>query len=149
MGEFIKNNHIFKSYFRVPVSKVLIKAKESTVLVYRGQTYILIGSGKKITALMETSFWQSKTTIAVWQWNPNPMILLLGVESVTPIKYPGVLPSRSSAPVYYGISLHLCVPRNETARLRSQFPHSCVCEQFIYSHDRSTYSDGAKYADGL
>jgi hypothetical protein len=65
MGEFIKNNHIFKSYFRVPVSKVLIKAKESTVLVYRGQTYILIGSGKKITALMETSFWQSKTTIAV------------------------------------------------------------------------------------
>jgi hypothetical protein len=28
--------------------------------MYRGQKYILIGSGKKITALMETSFWQSK-----------------------------------------------------------------------------------------
>jgi hypothetical protein len=27
----------------------------------------------------------------------------------------------------------LCVPRNETAR-----PRSCICERFIYSHDRST-----------
>jgi hypothetical protein len=25
---------------------------------------------------------------------------------------------------------------------QSQFPHSCVCERFIYSHDRSTYSAG-------
>jgi hypothetical protein len=26
------------------------------------------------------------------------------------------------------------IPRNETARPRSQFLHSCICEQFIYSH---------------
>jgi hypothetical protein len=26
------------------------------------------------------------------------------------------------------------VPINETARPRSQFPHSCICERFIYSH---------------
>jgi hypothetical protein len=26
----------------------------------------------------------------------------------------------------------------ELARPQSQFPHSCVCEQFIYSQDRST-----------
>ncbi len=38
-----------------------------------------------------------------------------------------------------------CIPRNETARPRSQFPHSCICEQFIYSHDRSTYFAAAKY----
>jgi hypothetical protein len=25
------------------------------------------------------------------------------------------------------------------ARLQSQFPHSCVCERFIYSQDQSTY----------
>ena len=31
------------------------------------------------------------------------------------------------------------IPRNETARPRSQFLHSYICEQFIYSHDRSAY----------
>ncbi len=30
------------------------------------------------------------------------------------------------------------IPRNETARPRSQFLHSCICEQFIYSQDRSS-----------
>ncbi len=29
------------------------------------------------------------------------------------------------------------IPRNETAWPRSQLLHSCICEQFIYSHDRS------------
>ncbi len=33
---------------------------------------------------------------------------------------------------------HLCVPFRGSARPRSQFPHSCVCERFIYSQDRST-----------
>ncbi len=28
----------------------------------------------------------------------------------------------------------LCIPRKEIARKQSQFPHSCVCEQFLYSH---------------
>jgi hypothetical protein len=28
----------------------------------------------------------------------------------------------------------LCIPRNETARPRSQFLHSCICERFIYSY---------------
>jgi hypothetical protein len=31
------------------------------------------------------------------------------------------------------------IPRHETARPRSQFPHSCNYERFIYFHDRSTY----------
>jgi hypothetical protein len=30
---------------------------------------------------------------------------------------------------------------------QSQFPHSCVCERFIYSQDRSTYFFAAEYAD--
>ncbi len=34
---------------------------------------------------------------------------------------------------------HLCIPFLGIARPQSQFPHSCVCEQFIYSHDPSTY----------
>ncbi len=29
----------------------------------------------------------------------------------------------------------------------SQFPHSCVCEWFIYSHDWSAYSPTGKYVD--
>ncbi len=32
------------------------------------------------------------------------------------------------------------IPRNETARIRSQFPHSCICDRFLYSHDRSAYA---------
>ncbi len=32
-----------------------------------------------------------------------------------------------------------CIPRNETARPRSHIIHSCICERFIYSQDRSAY----------
>jgi hypothetical protein len=32
------------------------------------------------------------------------------------------------------------IPRKGIARPQSQFPHSCVCEQFIYYHRRSAYS---------
>ncbi len=38
-------------------------------------------------------------------------------------------------------------PGNETARPHSQFPHLCICERFIFSHDRSTYFAPAKLAD--
>ncbi len=34
---------------------------------------------------------------------------------------------------------HLCVPFPGIARPQSQFPHSCVCERFIYSQDQSTH----------
>jgi hypothetical protein len=34
---------------------------------------------------------------------------------------------------------HLCIPFLGIARPQSQFPHSCVCERFTYSQDRSTY----------
>ncbi len=34
---------------------------------------------------------------------------------------------------------HLCIPFLGIARPQSQFPHSFVCEWFIYSQDRSTY----------
>ncbi len=33
---------------------------------------------------------------------------------------------------------------NCTAAAQSQFPHSCVCERFIYSQDRSTYFPAAE-----
>jgi hypothetical protein len=36
------------------------------------------------------------------------------------------------------------VPRNETARPRSQFSQSYICEKFIHSHDLSTYFAAAK-----
>jgi len=32
------------------------------------------------------------------------------------------------------------IPRKRIAKPQSQFPHSCVCERFIYSHHRSAYS---------
>jgi hypothetical protein len=37
------------------------------------------------------------------------------------------------------------IPRKGIARPQSQIPHSCVCDRFIYSHDRSTYSAAGKY----
>jgi len=46
-------------------------------------------------------------------------------------------------PTLYRIS-YLCIPRNETVRPHSQFLHSCICERFIYSQDRSAYSAAAK-----
>ncbi len=41
----------------------------------------------------------------------------------------------------------LCVLRKGATRPQSKFPQSCVCEWFIYFHDRSTYFP-AEYADG-
>jgi hypothetical protein len=32
------------------------------------------------------------------------------------------------------------IPRKRIAQPQSQFPHSCVCERFIYSHHRFAYS---------
>ncbi len=39
---------------------------------------------------------------------------------------------------------NLCIPRKGIAWPHSQFLHSCVCERFIYSQDRSTYLAAAK-----
>ncbi len=39
------------------------------------------------------------------------------------------------------------IPRKGITRPQSQFPHSCVCERFIYSHDGSAYSAAGKYVD--
>ncbi len=39
------------------------------------------------------------------------------------------------------------ISRNETARPRSQFPHSCFSERFIYSHDRSSCSAAKVWND--
>jgi hypothetical protein len=36
-------------------------------------------------------------------------------------------------------NLNLCIPRKGIARPQSQFPHSCVCERSVYSHNRSAY----------
>ncbi len=41
----------------------------------------------------------------------------------------------------------LCIPSNETARPRSRFLHSCICDRFIYSQDRSAYLAAAKQAE--
>ncbi len=39
---------------------------------------------------------------------------------------------------------HLGIPKKGIARPQSQFPHSCVCERFIYSQDQSTYFPAAE-----
>ncbi len=39
---------------------------------------------------------------------------------------------------------YLCIPFLGIARPQSQFPHSCVCERFIYSQDWSTYFPAAE-----
>jgi hypothetical protein len=37
------------------------------------------------------------------------------------------------------------IPRKGIARPQPQFPYSCVCERFIYSHNWSDYSATGKY----
>ncbi len=39
------------------------------------------------------------------------------------------------------------IPRKGIPWPQSQFPQSCVCGRFIYSHHRSAYSAAGKYAD--
>ncbi len=39
---------------------------------------------------------------------------------------------------------HFCIPFLGNAGPQSQFPHSCVCERFIYSQDQSTYFPAAE-----
>ncbi len=39
------------------------------------------------------------------------------------------------------------ISRKGITRPQSQFPHSCVCVRFIYSHDRSAYSAAGKYVN--
>ncbi len=41
----------------------------------------------------------------------------------------------------------LCIPRKETARPPSQFFNLCICEQFLYSQDRSTYLAAERKVD--
>ncbi len=41
--------------------------------------------------------------------------------------------------IYTEQKYHLCIPFLGIAWPQPQFPHSCVCERFIYSQDRSTY----------
>jgi hypothetical protein len=40
---------------------------------------------------------------------------------------------------------HICVPRKGNVWPQSKFTHSWVCYRFIYSENRSTYFDAAKY----
>jgi hypothetical protein len=47
---------------------------------------------------------------------------------------------------YMYIQTRICFQKG-IAQLQSQFPHSCVCEQFIHSHDRSACSAEGKYVD--
>ncbi len=42
---------------------------------------------------------------------------------------------------------HLCIPFRGIVRPQSQFPHSCVCERFIYTQDQSTYIPAAEYSN--
>ncbi len=42
---------------------------------------------------------------------------------------------------------NLCIPKKGVVRPQSQFLHSCVCERFIYSQDRSTYLATEKQTD--
>ncbi len=39
------------------------------------------------------------------------------------------------------------IPKKGIVRPQSRFPHSCVCERFIYSHGRSGFSAAGKYVD--
>ncbi len=52
---------------------------------------------------------------------------------------PGILQQKS----------HLCIPFLGVTRPQYQFPHSCVCERFVYSQDRSTYFYCSKIGNSI
>jgi hypothetical protein len=49
------------------------------------------------------------------------------------------VPWNSTAKTKYR-KLETNIPRKGISGFQSQFPYSCVCERFIYSHDRFAYS---------
>ncbi len=52
-----------------------------------------------------------------------------------------VFPVRHTAKTKYR-NFETNIPRKGITGAQSQYPHSCVCERFIYSHDRSAISAG-------
>jgi hypothetical protein len=44
-------------------------------------------------------------------------------------------------------TIEINIPSKGITRPQSQFPHSCVCERFLYSHDGSAYSAAGKHVD--
>jgi hypothetical protein len=70
--------------------------------------------------------------------SPPPITHALTNDLTPPPPSTAPSPTHSYHPTLYRKS-DLCIPRNETARPRSQFLHSCICERFKYSQYRSAY----------
>ncbi len=73
--------------------------------------------------------WPSKWSTSF----PDPMIAVLTFSCQCPHQY-GLRTNLHTATKF-----QLCIPGKGIARPQSQFPHSCVCERFIYSQDWFTY----------
>ncbi len=83
------------------------------------------------------AFWAAHSTQVLTSVPPP----LHSTSTVSPIN---CLPPKSICAAAHTIDTlerksHLCIPFLGIARPQSQFPHSYVCERFIYSQDRSTY----------
>jgi hypothetical protein len=63
-------------------------------------------------------------------FNFNPIFVYVKIALILQYTYLCTLQRKS----------HLCIPFLGITWPKSQFPHSCVCERFIYSHYRSAYS---------
>ncbi len=90
----------------------------------------------------ENGIWESTTE------HGTPSIVYLCNKRIRVLlSFPKLRENYTAKPQYRKFETN--IPRIGIARPQSQFPHLlvCVCERFIYSHDRSTYSAAGKYMD--
>ncbi len=61
-----------------------------------------------------------------------------------PVLYPQSLDAKT---LHRKLETNTVFPEMKLLRPRSQFLHPCICEWFIYTHDRSAYMPAAKFED--
>ncbi len=94
------------------------------------------------------TFWarnlQTLKLIGWWWWKgPSSKIRMAWVGCQSSSRFKGIgSPDRLGGLLWLGTlqrQFRLYIPFLGIARPQPQFLHSCVCERFIYSQDRSTY----------
>ncbi len=78
-----------------------------------------------------------------WPWSLSG---LKGKKLIATLNFKKIKIITYSQSDWYSLQVksHLCIPFLGIAGPQSQFPHSCVCERFIYSQDWSTYFPAAE-----
>ncbi len=100
------------------------------------------------TFVFASDFWCFASKWIMWNQDffslPSEAKFLLQFQILLPKRKWGrtlvyVMIHRGDLAEYTATKIPLCILIMRILRPQSQFPHSCVCERFIYSQDQSTY----------